>query len=242
MELPLECGMTSEDAAPAYVPALPPADIERIRQWHQRAYAAIAARGEQTFDYLGLTLVVPAQVQPITPTSHLLGEAVLSQAREGDRVLDMGTGSGVNAILAATRGAQVLAVDINPEAIAAARANAERNRVAGRVQVRYSDVFSDVDGTFNLIVFDPPFRWFKPRDLAETAITDDGYRAMTSFFRQARTHLAPGGRMLIFFGTSGDISYLKQLMAEQGFSWAEVAHLQTERDGVPVEYVTFKVT
>ena len=235
--------MTSEDAAPVpYIPTLPPADIERIRQWHERAYAAIATRGEQTFDYLGVTLAVPPGVQPITPTSHLLGQAVLAEAQEGDRVLDMGTGCGVNAILAATRGAQVVAVDVNPTAIEAARANAERNGVADRVAVRYSDVFSEVGEAFDLIVFDPPFRWFKPRDLTETAITDEGYRAMTSFFRQARRHLAPAGRMLIFFGTSGDMGYLKQLMAQEGFSPAEVAHLEGDRDGVPVAYVTFKVT
>jgi release factor glutamine methyltransferase len=147
-----------------------------------------------------------------------------------------------NAILAATRGAQVVAVDTNPKAIQAARANAGRNGVAEWVEVRSSDVFSQVGGTFDLIVFDPPFRWFKPLDLTETAITDEGYRAMTSFFRQARRHLAPDAGMLIFFGTSGDIRYLKRLMAEQGFSWAEVARLEGQRDDVPVDYVTFKVT
>jgi len=110
------------------------------------------------------------------------------------------------------------------------------------VEVRCGDVFSAISGTFDLIVFDPPFRWFKPRDLAETAITDEGYRAMTSFFRQARSHLAPGGRMLIFFGTSGDMGYLKQLMTREGFSRAQAARLAGANDGVPVEYVTFRVT
>lgn len=181
-------------------------------------------------------------MQPITPTSYLPAQAVLSETRQGDRVLDMGTGCGVNAILAATRGAQVVAVDVNPKAVTAARANADRNGVAKRIQVRHSDVFSAVDEAFDLIVFDLPFRRFKPRDLAETAITDEGYRAMTSFFRQARRHLTPGARMLIFFGTSGDMGYLKRLMAEEGFSWAEVAQLQGDRDGVPVDYATFKVT
>ena len=76
--------MTSEDAAPAYVPALPPADIERIRQWHERAYASIATRGEQTLDYLGLTLVVPPGVMPITPTSHLLGQYYSPGLLHGD--------------------------------------------------------------------------------------------------------------------------------------------------------------
>ncbi|MGH3607044.1 MAG: methyltransferase, partial [Pseudonocardiaceae bacterium] len=45
-------------------------------------------------------------------------------------------------------------------ALAVARDNALRNGVADRIEVRRSDVFSNVDGRFDLIVFDPPFRWF----------------------------------------------------------------------------------
>jgi len=217
---------------------------EQIQLWHERAYreGRAAGRAEQTFDYLALTIVVPPDVTPITPTSHLLGEVVLSQVREGDRMLDMGTGSGVNAVLAATRGAEVLAVDTNPRAVDAARANAASNGVEQRVEVRYRDVFSEVDGTFDLIVFDPPFRWFRPRDLLEAAITDEGYRAMTEFFRQARRHLSAKGKMLIFFGTSGDLGYLKSLMTENGFSADVVAHDELVRDGWTVEYFTFLVT
>jgi release factor glutamine methyltransferase len=59
-------------------------------------------------------------------------------------------------------------------------------------------VFSNVDGAFDLIIFDPPFRWFAPRDLLEAATTDENYQALTRFFRQARQHLTHRGRMLIF--------------------------------------------
>ena len=97
--------------------------------------------------------------------SHLLGEAVLAEVTETDRVLDLGTGSGVNAILAASQSLGVVAVDINPHALAAAQDNAVRNGVAERIKVRHSDVFTNVDGAFDLIIFDPPFRWFAPRDL-----------------------------------------------------------------------------
>jgi release factor glutamine methyltransferase len=170
------------------------------------------------------------------------GRKVLEEAREGERVLDMGTGSGVDAVLAATRGARVLAVDISPPALAAARANAERNGVADRVEVERSDHFDNVVGEFDLIVFDPPFRWFKPRDVMESVMADEGYATMTKFFRQARNFLAPQGRMLIFFGTSGDLGYLKGLIAEQGFHAESVAHDELTRDGWKVEYFTLRVT
>jgi len=154
----------------------------------------------------------------------------------------MGTGSGVNAILAASKTASVVAVDVNPSAVEAARSNAKRNGVADRIDVRHSDVFSNVEGEFDLIVFDPPFRWFAPRDLLELASTDENYQAMTAFFRNARRHLTPGGRMLIFFGTSGDIGYLRQLLDQEGFTAEIVATQDLIKDDWRVDYYTFRVT
>lgn len=233
----------------SYRPSLSGAEVARIRRWHEAAYtAAKAEAGDagQTFDYLGHTIAVPPTVQPITRMSHLLGTAVLDEVRPGDRVLDMGTGSGVNAVLAAGRGARVLAVDINPDAVAAASANVERNGVAGRVEVRESDVFAAVDrvvdGVFDLIVFDPPFRWFAPRDRLEAAMTDENYRAMTEFFDRAGDYLAPAGRMLVAFGSSGDIAYLRHRIDVAGFTAEEVNQAGLNRNGVVVEYFTFRIT
>lgn len=228
-----------------YDPTVSTADAERIRRWHENAYTqarAEAAGGEQTFEYLGLTLVVPPEVHPIVGMSDLLGRAVLAEVRAGDRVLDMGTGCGVNAILAASRSTDVLAVDVNPYAVDAARRNAERNGVADRIEVRQSDVFDAVDGAFDLIIFDPPFRWFAPRDIAERASTDENYAALTAFFRSARSRLRPGGRMLIFFGTSGDLGYLERLAAEESFTKTVVAHRDLVKDGWRVDYYTFRMT
>jgi release factor glutamine methyltransferase len=223
---------------------LAPDYVEQVRIWHDRAYAEALEAGssEQTFDYLGVTIVVPPEVMPITPMSHLLGERVIDEVKAGDRVLDMGTGSGVNAVLAAVQGAHVLAVDISPRAQEAARANATRNGVAHLVEVRHSDIFSEVDGTFDWIVFDPPFRWFKPRSLMESVMADEGYQAMTRFFQEARAHLKPSGKMLIFFGTSGDLGYLQNLMAKEGFRWETVAHDKLVRNAWTVDYFTFLAT
>src|SRR5919112_1691422 len=237
------------DPAPgdvSYTPMVSEEYAERIRRWHEDAYRlakAEAGSGEgQTFEYLSRTIVVPPQVQPIMGMAHLLGEAVLEEVRESDRVLDMGTGSGVNAILAASKAAEVVAVDINPVAVEAARKNAVYNAVADRIALRRSDVFSNVDGEFDLIIFDPPFRWFVPRDLQEAATTDENYRAMTTFFREARRYLALNGRMLIFFGSSGDLAYLRRLINEGGFASEVVAEEALVKDGWRVEYYTYRLT
>lgn len=227
-----------------YAPMMSAAHAERIGRWHEAAYNTAKARADagQTFVYLGKVLSVPPEVQPITGMSHLLGEAVLAEVDPSDRVLDMGTGSGVNAILAASTAQDVVAVDINPHAVAAAQLNAERNQVAERITVCHSDVFSAVRGRFDLIIFDPPFRWFAPRDLLEAATSDEDYRALTTFFRQAREHLTRTGRMLIFFGTSGDLDYLRHLGDQAGFTTEVVAHEDLVKDGWRVDYFTFRMT
>ena len=64
----------------------------------------------------------------------------------GTAVLDLGTGSGLLAVVAAEQGAEVVAVDINPEAVRCARINALLNRVETRVDVRHGDLFGPLAG------------------------------------------------------------------------------------------------
>lgn len=145
-----------------YVPKLTAERIEELRRWHEDASAELHRLGAHDVEYLGLRLHVPEHVFPPTPTSDLLGREVMANVRPGQRVLDMGCGAGANAILAAQITDDVVAVDVNPYAVAAKAANAERNGVAARVRCFESDVFSGLDGDFDVIVIDPPFRWFRP--------------------------------------------------------------------------------
>jgi release factor glutamine methyltransferase len=223
-------------------PMMSPERAEALRAWHDADYRPGRDPGRvERHEYLGLVLDIPETVQPIFPASHLLGESVLAEVREADRVLDMGTGSGVNAILAARTAREVVAVDVNPDALRAARRNAELNGVADRVHVLESDVFDNVEGVFDLIVFDPPFRWFAPRDMAERATADEDYRALTRFFDEVGGRLADGGRILVFFGTSGDVDYLWHLIDAAGLTREELRSLSGEKDGEPVTYWTFRL-
>jgi release factor glutamine methyltransferase len=219
-----------------------PEQAARITGWHERAYerAKTELGSGVTMTYLDHTLVIPPGVFP--PSGTMLGECVLAEVREGDRVLDMGTGSGVHAILAASKSTSVVAVDINPKATETARFNAILNGVQDRVEVLDSDLFEHVEGRFDLIVFDPPFRWFRPRDPLEGAMTDENYVSMTAFFTDARGYLSEGGRMLIHFGTSGDLAYLESLIDAQGFDREVLARRRVVRGDWEVEYLTFRLT
>jgi release factor glutamine methyltransferase len=213
-----------------------------LRRWHERASAELHSYGAPEVSYLGLTLGIPEHVFPPTPMSDLRGRAVLGDVRDDDRVLDMGTGSGVNAILAASRSHDVVGVDVNPHAVAAAIHNAERNHVADRIRFFQSDVFDRVDGTFDLIVFDPPFRWFRPRDLLEVGFADENYRTLTRFMSEVVQRLNPGGRLLLSFGTSGDMAYLRHLIDRSGLHTKTLESRDLSKDGITVTYCTFRLT
>jgi len=140
--------------------------------------------------------------------------------KETDKVLDMGTGTVVQAILATSKSKEVIAVDVNPFAVECAKLNSELNNVSSRLSVKQSDLFENVTGKFDVIIFDPPFRWSKPRDVWERSCADENYATMKAFFAQDKNYLKSNGRILIHFGTSGDLSYLKQILTINICRWS----------------------
>ncbi len=85
--------------------------------------------------------------------SRILADAVEEHAT--GKVLDMGTGTGILGIIAAKVGCDTTFVDNDVKSIQCARQNAEANGVDGKFIV--SDLFKDVKGRFNTIIFNPPY-------------------------------------------------------------------------------------
>lgn len=229
--------------AGGYRPTMSEERARRLRRWHDDAYQEMLESLPRRLLYaeLDLDLRVPRDVFP--PSG---GEAfhrlVRDEVRSSDRVLDMGTGSGISAILAAKTSSEVVAVDVNPKAVETAAANAARNGVADRISLRQSDVFDAVEGRFDLMLFDPPFRWFPARDLLELSTADENYRALTRFMKEARDHMRPGGRILLHFGTSGDIDYLYYLIDQAGFAKETLWTEQLTKEDLTVTYYVFRLT
>jgi methylase of polypeptide subunit release factors len=91
-------------------------------------------------------------------TSLVLRKAIRRYARDGQRVLDLGTGHlGLLAVYCArTHGVEMIAVDVNKEFVENARLVAVASN-APPIDFRQSDWFSNVDGTFDLIVGNVPY-------------------------------------------------------------------------------------
>jgi methylase of polypeptide subunit release factors len=118
----------------------------------------------------------------------------------GKRVLDMGTGTGVLAILAAQLGAsEVVATDISPKAVENARLNVESLRFGGKISVRPpADLFDAVkDESFDVIIFNVPWIEGEPKTLYDVAIYDPERRILKGFLERAAEYLAPSGVILV---------------------------------------------
>jgi SAM-dependent methyltransferase len=95
-----------------------------------------------------------SRIMPMLPESYEFATATVRQ--RGARVLDMGTGSGVHALLASQHAESVIGVDINPRAVEFARFNKALNH-ADRVEFVLGDMYADLDARkFDLIIFCPP--------------------------------------------------------------------------------------
>jgi len=96
--------------------------------------------------------------QPVMGISRSTESLANLTIRKPSRLtLDLGTGSGVQALLAARHSEKVIAVDICPRALAFARFNAQLNGFKNIAFIE-GDLFQAVEGqTFDLIVSNPPF-------------------------------------------------------------------------------------
>ncbi len=141
-----------------YKPMMSKDEVELRIKWHNNGYAMMEEQKKIRRQYLKRKFIVTKDVSPPAWMSKLLGKSILEDVNDGDRVLDTVTGCGVNAILAASKSTNVVAVDINPFAVEAGKNNAKRNGVADRIEFIESNLFQNVKGRFDLIIFDPPFR------------------------------------------------------------------------------------
>ncbi len=141
---------------------------------------------------------------------------------EGKQVLDMGCGSGIVSIFAASKGAKCFAVDINPMGAKAVMQNALRNGLSANVEAMESNLFQNMDPSrkFDIMFFNPPYFKGTPKSNFEQAFKGgDDYEVIREFISESANYLAPGGEIYFITSSDMDINLLEQIFRSHGFEF-----------------------
>ncbi len=170
--------------------------------------------------YMGLKLKLHPQVYEPAEDSFLLAENL--EVREGDFALDMGTGTGIIALLMARKAEFVVGADINPIAVELARENARLNRIEN-VEFLVSDLFENIEGKFDLITFNAPYLPGEPEEPIDMALLggQSGREVLNRFLEEVGDYLKPRGRLQIVQSSITGVHETLKKLENMGFK-AEV--------------------
>jgi release factor glutamine methyltransferase len=200
-----------------YLYSHPEHELSTVEWLHYGRYLHERLKGKPTQyitrrqEFFGREFVVSAQVLIPRPETEHVVERAAAVAREAQRVLDIGTGSGALAVtLALERGRElVVATDISAGALRVARENARR--LGAAVQLVRTDLAAGLRGPFDLIVSNPPYipeseiehlqhevRDWEPR--VALAGGADGVEPYRRIVPEAERLLRPGGWLIFEIG------------------------------------------
>ncbi len=155
-------------------------------EWRRKGIE-IAAVGGRIHPHYGVFAPVRGEYVELVDTAPL---PVTNPS--GQVAFDIGTGTGVLAAVLARRGfGRVVATDLDPRAVACARANLEALRLEEAVEVISADLFPP--GRAALVVFNPPWLPARPSSRLEAAIYDPEGELLGRFLRALPAHLEPAG-------------------------------------------------
>ncbi|RLF37497.1 MAG: methyltransferase [Thermoplasmata archaeon] len=183
----------------------------------------------KVFRYKNLVIKTHPEVyEPAEDTFQLL--EVLNVSK-GDRVLEVGTGCGIIALVCAEAGANVVCSDINPYAVELTRRNYSLNKTClkGDFEVRQGDLFSVLKPfeQFDVIIFNPPYLPTKVDDIVggsgwfDIAVSGgrDGFGVVKRFIKDVHRFLAKNGCVYFVFSSLSDKSKLEQILSKTNFKF-----------------------
>lgn len=167
----------------------------------------------------GLGLSIFPHYGVFAPTRHeyvqLLLDAPLPDTC--DVAFDIGTGTGLLAIILAQRGVkQVIATDLNPRALACASDNFARLELSA-IQLQQTDLFPTNAPLANLIVCNPPWLPAKPSSPLEYAVYDANSAMLRGLLQGAKQHLAEQGEVWLILSDLAE--YLQLRSREELLGW-----------------------
>ncbi|WP_297073433.1 HemK2/MTQ2 family protein methyltransferase [Thermococcus sp.] len=172
--------------------------------------------------YYGLQILLDENVYEPAEDTFLLAETV--EVRPGERALDVGTGTGLIALLMAKKASYVLGVDINPKAVELARKNARLNGIKN-VEFKLSDLFENVSGKFDVITFNAPYLPGRPEEPIDIALVggETGRDVIDRFIVEVPDYLSAKGRVYLVQSSITGIEETLRRFEDSGLSAGVVA-------------------
>ncbi len=135
------------------------------------------------------------------------------------RILEVGCGSGIVSIHAAKEGARVTSVDINPKAVELTKKNAAKME-APIDAVFLSDLFENVEGRFDRILFNLPYLPVEEGEV-EGMISKawaggpDGMGPFPRLVEECPSYLNPGGKLVVVVSSLMDQAKLREVIGDR---------------------------
>jgi tRNA1Val (adenine37-N6)-methyltransferase len=146
----------------------------------------------------GVWVAQPARGFRYTSDAMWLAGFALRTGPLPRNALDLGTGSGVVALLLGAHGIETLGLELRPEWTELWSTTLARSTTSARVELRQQDVREPLSATFELVVANPPFfpKGTGPvaPDPWKRAARTESTATLLDFLARARSALAPGGR------------------------------------------------
>ena len=182
-------------------------------------------------EFFALTFKVsPAVLIPRSDSETAVVEALARlKPLQAPRAVDVGTGSGclTLACLHSHKTARFIAIDLSPEALAVAEANAVKHNLDDRVEFRAGDLLGPVaeEEPFDLILSNPPYIATDVIPTLEATVAKyephlaldggpDGLRVVARLIKQALPLLKPGGHLILEIGSDQEVA-VRDLVAAQ---------------------------
>lgn len=167
----------------------------------------------------GLTIRVKDGVFSPDPASTNSTSIILKNLPplSGKRVLDIGSGTGIIALRSALNGATVIAVDVSEKSVENIQENIARLKLTGKVEVRHSDLFSNVPERFDYIFANLPIL-----DEAWAKEAGSSLGLVRSFLNQLPQHLNQNGKAFLAWGSFADVKPVRELLRVSGLPVREI--------------------
>ncbi len=168
--------------------------------------------------YKGACVKLADEVYDPAEDSYLLADAAISYAKEGMRVLEIGTGTGfVSSVLLANANVELTATDINPHAAKCAKSNG--------IEVIRTDMFDGlkVESCFDMIIFNPPYLPTSDDEKVPGWLNysfdggRDGRMAVERFLDHVCGYLTPSGMILLLVSSLTGVEDVSSRMGAMGF-------------------------